>query len=133
MREEMSKNKILFNVKVNTSREVVPMDSILVEQVLINLIRNSAHALGGRPEPRIVISAYDAEGSLMIEVYDNGCGITDKVLGHIFVPFFSTRQEGSGIGLSLSKQIMSSHGGNITVKSIPQVETRFFLKFKVNA
>jgi len=130
MREEMSKNKILLNVKVNTITEVVPMDRILVEQVLINLISNSTHALAGRPEPQIVLSAYDAERSLIIEVYDNGCGIPDKVLGHIFVPFFSTRQEGSGIGLSLSKQIMSSHGGNITVRSIPQVETRFFLKFK---
>ena len=130
MREEMSKKKILLNVKFNTTTEVVPMDRILVEQVLINLISNSTHALAGRPEPRIVLSAYDAGRSLIIEVYDNGCGIPDKVLGHIFVPFFSTRQEGSGIGLSLSKQIMSSHGGNITVKSIPQVETRFFLKFK---
>ena len=109
------------------------MDRILVEQVLINLVSNSTHALAGRPEPSIILSAYDAERSLIIEVYDNGCGIPDKVLGHIFVPFFSTRQEGSGIGLSLSKQIMSSHRGNITVKSIPQVETRFFLKFRVNS
>jgi nitrogen fixation/metabolism regulation signal transduction histidine kinase len=132
MREEMVKNKILLNVKVNTKTSVVPMDRILVEQVLINLISNSIHALEGRPEPAIILSAYNTEGYLIIEVYDNGCGIPDKVLGHIFVPFFSTRQEGSGIGLSLSKQIMSSHGGNITVKSIPQVETRFFLKFKVS-
>lgn len=132
MREEMSKNKILFTVKVNTTTEVVPMDRILVEQVLINLISNSTHALAGRPEPKIVLSAYDAERSLIIEVYDNGCGIPDKILGHIFVPFFSTRQEGSGIGLSLSKQIMSSHGGNITVKSRPEVGTRFFLRFKVS-
>lgn len=132
MREEMSRNKILLEVKFNATTKVVPMDRILVEQVLINLISNSIHALAGRPEPRIVISAYDAERSLIIEVYDNGCGIADKELAHIFVPFFSTRQEGSGIGLSLSKQIMSSHGGNITVKSIPAVETRFFLKFKVS-
>jgi two-component system nitrogen regulation sensor histidine kinase NtrY len=132
MREEMSKNKILLQVKINATTKVVPMDRILVEQVLINLISNSTHALAGRPEPKIILSAYDAERSLIIEVYDNGCGIADKVLAHIFVPFFSTRQEGSGIGLSLSKQIMSSHGGNITVKSIPEVETSFFLKFKLD-
>jgi two-component system nitrogen regulation sensor histidine kinase NtrY len=132
MREEMSKNKILFQVKISTSTNVVPMDRILVEQVLINLISNSTHALAGRPEPKIILSAYDGDRSLIIEVYDNGHGISDKVLGHIFVPFFSTRQEGSGIGLSLSKQIMSSHGGNITVKSIPDVETRFFLRFKLS-
>ena len=132
MREEMLKNNIMLSIKVSTTMEVLPMDRILIEQVLINLVRNSAHALAARPDPRIVLSAYDAERSLIIEVYDNGCGIPDKVLGHIFVPFFSTRQEGSGIGLSLSKQIMSSHGGNITVKSVPQVETRFFLRFKVS-
>jgi two-component system nitrogen regulation sensor histidine kinase NtrY len=133
MREEMSKNKILFQVKINSTTKVVPMDRILVEQVLINLISNSTHALAGRPEPKIIVSAYDGDRSLIIEVYDNGHGISDKVLAHIFVPFFSTRQEGSGIGLSLSKQIMSSHGGNITVKSIPDVETRFFLRFKLGA
>jgi two-component system nitrogen regulation sensor histidine kinase NtrY len=132
MREEMSKNKILFQVKINSTTKVVPMDRILVEQVLINLISNSTHALAGRPEPKIILSAYDGDRSLIIEVYDNGHGISDKVLAHIFVPFFSTRQEGSGIGLSLSKQIMSSHGGNITVKSIPDVETRFFLRFKLS-
>lgn len=131
MREEMSRNKILLTVNMDTTTEVVSMDRVLVEQVLINLISNSTHALAGRPEPRIVLSAYDAERSLIIEVYDNGGGIPEQVLGHIFVPFFSTRQQGSGIGLSLSKQIMSSHGGNITVKSIPQVESRFFLRFKV--
>jgi two-component system, NtrC family, nitrogen regulation sensor histidine kinase NtrY len=131
MREEMAKNKIQLNVKVNTTTGIVPMDRTLVEQILINLIGNSIHALAGKPDPRIVLSAYDADRNLIIEVYDNGCGIPEKVLGHIFVPFFSTRQTGSGIGLSLSKQIISAHGGNITVKSTPEVETRFFLKFKL--
>ena len=92
---------------------------------------NSIHALDGRPEPKIMLSAYVAERRFIVEVYDNGWGIPDKVLPNIFVPFFSTRQQGSGIGLSLSKQIMTSHGGNITVKSIPEVETRFFLRFKL--
>jgi nitrogen fixation/metabolism regulation signal transduction histidine kinase len=133
MREEMSKSEILLQVKINTTTEVIPMDRTLVEQVLINLISNSTHALAGRLDPKIVLSVYDVEERLIIEVYDNGCGISDKVLAHIFVPFFSTRQEGSGIGLSLSKQIMSAHGGSITVKSIPDVETRFFLKFKLSA
>jgi nitrogen fixation/metabolism regulation signal transduction histidine kinase len=133
MREEISKNKILLTVKINTAKVLVSLDRTLIEQVLINLISNSKHALAGRPEPKIIVSAYDAERSLIIEVYDNGCGIPDKLISHIFVPFFSTREEGSGIGLSLSKQIMSSHGGNITVTSIPEVETRFFLKFKIPA
>lgn len=132
MREELSKNKVLLKVNINTITKVVQIDRMLIEQVLINLISNSKHALANRPEPRIVISAYDANNNLIIEVYDNGWGIPDKVVSHIFVPFFSTREGGSGIGLSLSKQIMSSHGGSITVKSTPQVETRFFLRFKAN-
>jgi two-component system, NtrC family, nitrogen regulation sensor histidine kinase NtrY len=131
MREETSRNKIVLTLKIETTTKELSIDRTLIEQVLINLIGNGIHALAGRPEPKIVVSAYDSEGRLIIEVYDNGHGIPDKVLAHIFVPFFSTRQEGSGIGLSLSKQIMSSHGGNITVKSIPDVETRFFLKFKL--
>ncbi|HYG20619.1 MAG TPA: ATP-binding protein [Ohtaekwangia sp.] len=133
MREETSRNNIVLDVNIKATSAVVPMDRVLVEQVLINLIGNSIHALAGRPDPHIVLSAYDADGNVIIEVYDNGWGIDDKVIGHIFVPFFSTRQDGSGIGLSLSKQIMSSHGGNITVRSIPRVETRFFLRFKLRA
>ena len=64
----------------------------------------------------------------LIEVKDNGSGIPEDMIGNIFIPFFTTRAEGSGIGLSLSRQIMRLHGGSISVKSMPGVETIFTLK-----
>ncbi len=65
---------------------------------------------------------------VLIEVKDNGKGIPEDIIGNIFIPFFTTRSEGSGIGLSLSRQIIRLHGGNISVKSRPGVETLFTLK-----
>jgi signal transduction histidine kinase len=77
-----------------------------------------------------MVSTYDVDKNVVIELHDNGVGIPEKEINHIFIPFFSTRKEGSGIGLSLSKQIMSSHGGTIRVKSTPGEGTSFFLKFR---
>jgi two-component system, NtrC family, nitrogen regulation sensor histidine kinase NtrY len=105
-------------------------DPTLVEQVLINLITNSTHALENRPDKKINIKAFQQENATLIEVEDNGKGIPDKELREIFVPFFSTKKEGSGIGLSLSKQIMSLHGGSIKVQSAQDVGTVFQLHFR---
>jgi two-component system nitrogen regulation sensor histidine kinase NtrY len=91
---------------------------------------NSIHALEGRANPSIKLKAYPKENSVIIEVTDNGQGIPEKELKEIFVPFFSTKKEGSGIGLSLSKQIMSLHEGNIRVSSQPEKGTSFYLYFK---
>ncbi|MDV3307293.1 MAG: HAMP domain-containing histidine kinase [Cyclobacteriaceae bacterium] len=87
------------------------------------------YALEGRPSPFIHLSAYTTGGSLTIEVHDNGKGIPAKELNEIFVPFFSTRKDGSGIGLSLSKQIVSLHGGTIKVSSQEGKGTSFYLRF----
>jgi signal transduction histidine kinase len=130
MREEMMRNKIQFRKDVRTGTTHIPMDRVLVEQVLINLFSNSIHALEGRPNAQIMVSTYDVDKNVVIELHDNGVGIPEKEINHIFIPFFSTRKEGSGIGLSLSKQIMSSHGGTIRVKSTPGEGTSFFLKFR---
>lgn len=69
-------------------------------------------------DPLIILNAYKESNYLTIEVRDNGRGIPEKELNDIFIPFFSTKKDGSGIGLSLSKQIVSLHGGNIKVRSI---------------
>jgi len=106
------------------------IDTTLIEQVLINLITNSTHALASRPDKTITLTASSKESHVIIEVRDNGTGIPEKELKEIFVPFFSTKKEGSGIGLSLSKQIMSLHGGSIKVSSQPGIGTSFFLWFK---
>jgi two-component system nitrogen regulation sensor histidine kinase NtrY len=97
---------------------------------LINLMLNSLEALKGAGDGKIRLrSRLDERGRVAITVADNGVGITDEVREKIFTPFFTTKKEGSGIGLSLSRQIMRLHRGNISVKSIPNESTAFTLRF----
>jgi nitrogen fixation/metabolism regulation signal transduction histidine kinase len=106
-------------------------DPDLIEQVLINLVLNAADALDGTADPRVEISAsLDERGRPLIQVRDNGRGIAAENLDKVFVPFFSTKEGGSGIGLSLSRQILRLHGGSITAASRPGLETVFTLRFK---
>ena len=103
-------------------------DEKLLEQVLINLINNAVYALQTIAKPEIQLLARFDHDTLFIEVHDNGTGIPGELIGSIFIPFFTTKEEGSGIGLSLSRQIMRVHGGSISVRSKPG-ETVFLLKF----
>jgi len=106
------------------------LDVDLIEQVLINLILNAIDAVKNKPDPKIVLSAYtDSDNRLVIKLADNGSGMPEDVLDKIFVPFFSTKKSGSGIGLSLCKQIMRVHKGNITVQSKENEGTAFYLQF----
>ncbi len=105
-------------------------DPDLIEQVMINLIMNSMGALAASDSPEIQLRAMpDSRGNILIQVADNGQGIPEELLEKIFIPFFTTRKEGSGIGLSLSRQIMRAHKGSITVSSEPGKETVFTLRF----
>jgi nitrogen fixation/metabolism regulation signal transduction histidine kinase len=105
-------------------------DTSLVEQVLINLVVNAIEAVKERPEPRIVLSAYLTNNKkTVIRMADNGMGMSEEVLDKIFIPFFSTKKHGSGIGLSLCKQIMMLHRGNIYVQSVEGEGTAFLLQF----
>ncbi len=106
------------------------IDEQMISQVLINLIKNSAHALEGRENGVIHIKGYyNKRGRPTIQIIDNGQGILQDVLDKIFIPFFTTKRNGSGIGLSLSRQILRLHGGTITAQSIPEKETIFSLTF----
>lgn len=106
------------------------LDVDLIEQVLINLLLNAIDAVKNKPDPKIVLSAYtDSDNRLVIKLADNGSGMPEDVLDKIFVPFFSTKKNGSGIGLSLCKQIMRVHKGNITVQSKENEGTAFYLQF----
>jgi two-component system nitrogen regulation sensor histidine kinase NtrY len=103
----------------------------LLEQVLINLVLNAADAVKGCQEPRVdMVASLDDRGRPVIQVKDNGTGIAPENLDKVFVPFFSTKQGGSGIGLALSRQIMRLHNGSISVASKPG-ETVFTLRFKL--
>jgi len=107
-------------------------DPDLLEQVLINLLLNAADAVRGRENARVELSAYiDERGRPVIQVRDNGVGISQENLDKVFVPFFSTKEGGSGIGLSLSRQVMQLHNGTISVSSKPGVESVFTLRFRM--
>jgi signal transduction histidine kinase len=94
-------------------------DPALLEQVLINLVKNAMDAVEKRDNPQISIQVLkQTNGKMNIQVVDNGCGIEQEELEQIFVPFYTTKDHGSGIGLSLSRQIMRLHKGNIEVQSV---------------
>jgi two-component system nitrogen regulation sensor histidine kinase NtrY len=105
-------------------------DQNLISQVLLNLLKNSLEANENNPNGKIwIVTGADNTNHLEICVIDNGPGISEENLEEIFVPFFTTREKGSGIGLSISKQIMKVHGGNLKVRSEPDKETVFCLNF----
>jgi len=105
-------------------------DSKLIEQVIINLINNSIYALRDRKDPFIKLSCNVENENTFIVVSDNGIGIEENILNQIFIPFYTTKKEGSGIGLSLSKSILKKHGGNLLVTSEAGKYTTFSLIFK---
>lgn len=108
---------------VSVDVEVVPetlevqADRALLDQVLVNLVKNATHAMEGITAPELRLSGGLEFGRVILRVGDNGPGIPDEVRDQIFVPFFTTKRDGSGIGLSLCRQIMTAHGGEIFVES----------------
>ena len=122
--------KINLTVTVNPEEMELLADENLISQVLINLTKNALQANEKNPEGKIqVIAGINSEHRCEIRVVDNGPGIPDEILEQIFVPFFTTRENGSGIGLSLSRQIMRLHGGRLQVRSVLGKETVFSLIF----
>jgi nitrogen fixation/metabolism regulation signal transduction histidine kinase len=132
MRPTLEKEQIEMYVEIDPNLESLPLDPKLIEQVLLNLITNSKHALRGIDRPKIELKSYQINDAVFISVSDNGTGIPKKEIQEIFTPFFSTKEEGSGIGLSLSKQIMHLHSGRISVSSTPNECTSFVLKIPKN-
>ncbi len=121
---------VKFECSVEPNTLELAADPQLIEQALINMIVNSVHSLKDVENKKIKLAAHlDDRGKTVIKVIDNGPGISEELQEKIFIPFFSTKKDGSGIGLSLSRQIMRSHGGSIRISSKPFVETVFTLKF----
>lgn len=126
MRAELERKAINFNVVLPGETLLLDMDPTLMQQVLINLITNSIHAVEDSAVKTIVIRVVVVnEHRAAFEITDTGKGIPSKEVKEIFVPFFSTKKGGSGIGLSLSKQIVILHGGSIRVQSVPGEGTMF--------
>ncbi|MFA4924017.1 MAG: ATP-binding protein, partial [Ignavibacteriaceae bacterium] len=117
---------IQLSVSVNPENMEIIIDPDLLEHVLINLVNNSTYALRETEGGKIQLTAeINERGRAILKVIDNGCGISEDVLDKVFVPFFTTKQEGSGIGLSISQSIIRAHGGNIWIQSQPNIETVF--------
>ncbi len=108
----------------------IALDPGQIEQVLINLIRNAIEALTGASEPRIVLPASrNVQNEILVQIIDNGVGIPAAHLDSIFIPFFTTKRNGTGVGLSVSWQIVQLNRGLISVRSIPGDGCIFTLKF----
>jgi two-component system nitrogen regulation sensor histidine kinase NtrY len=129
MKPELKKTKIDFHYSFSSEYLTIQADVEMIEQVLINLLKNAIEALGETENPKLELVGRVDENAIKIEVIDNGPGIIKEALEHIFVPFYTTKRTGSGIGLSLSRQIMQMHNGSLSVDSEPDVRTVFTMKF----
>jgi nitrogen fixation/metabolism regulation signal transduction histidine kinase len=123
-------NRVKLAIAVNPPEIELFADENLISQVLLNLLKNALEALDGKADGMIRILVKVADNNRPeIKVADNGPGIPDEIMEQVFVPFFTTRENGSGIGLSLSRQIMRLHGGSLQVRSVPGKETVFSMIF----
>jgi two-component system, NtrC family, nitrogen regulation sensor histidine kinase NtrY len=125
--DQVEQAGIRFNIECHPSL-YINADGKLLEQVLINLVKNGIEALEEAQDPVITMSAQSVSNQVLIEVSDNGKGIPEDLLEDIFVPFFTTKEKGSGIGLSLSRQIIRLHGGTMNVTSEQNVRTTFSIR-----
>ena len=131
MSEEVSTRRITFVVRCSDAGLRIHVDPHQVEQVLINLLRNASDALSGRAAARIELRALqDDSGRVAIQVEDNGAGIEEAQLEDIFVPFFTTKREGMGVGLSISRRLMRMNHGFIAVRSVVGEGCVFTLRFR---
>jgi len=129
MRQELKKTSIEFTSSCSSDYLTVQADEEMIEQVLINLVKNAMESLLQNTSGKIELNGKYIDQSIIIEVIDNGPGIIPEAINRIFVPFFTTKKTGSGIGLALSRQIMQMHNGSLTVQSQPEVKTVFTLRF----
>ncbi len=130
MQPTFQQKNIELEIILKDPELMLEADTDLIEQVLINLILNAAEAVKESASPRIQLSGYiSSNNKVILKVADNGIGISPDLMEKIFIPFFSTRKTGSGIGLSLCKQIMMLHKGSIKVQSVEGEGTAFSLLF----
>ncbi len=130
MQPTMAQKNITLEIKLDEPEICLQADANLLDQVLINLLVNAIEATKDRPEAKISLSAYmGPNNKTIIKVADNGTGMSKEVQEKIFIPFFSTKKNGSGIGLSLCKQIVMLHRGTIQIQSNEGQGTAFLLRF----
>lgn len=129
LKPEIKKTNIHFESSCESEYLTIQADAEMIEQVLINLVKNAMEAVEDKPQSHILLKGWYSDNAVLIEVIDNGPGIIPEAIERVFVPFFTTKKTGSGIGLALSRQIMQMHNGTLTVQSQPDVKTTFTLRF----
>ena len=123
------------NSEIEFSSQIIPGmsdftgDKIKLEQVILNLLRNAKEAITGRGT--IFLKAERIDDNIVIECRDSGCGIPEDIIEKIFEPFFSQKENGTGLGLSVARQIVTAHGGTISAYSSPGSETVFTVTLPV--
>jgi len=127
---DLAARDIQFMVRVNPETLEIAADAELLDQALINLVRNAIEALRDAPAGHITLSAaHDRDGRVAIAVADNGPGIAPDQREKIFVPFFTTRRQGTGVGLTLVRQIAIAHGATVDVSTTPGGGATVTLRF----
>lgn len=129
MKKVMDKQNINLEVKVEGKDLAIYADRDMITQVLINLLVNAKDALDRRKDKKIRLSGFRLKKKMFIQVSDNGPGIDQESLDKVFIPFFTTKKRGSGIGLSLARQIMRLHKGSIYFTTEDGKGTTFTLEF----
>ncbi len=117
------------DIIIKNTRMILRADLNLLEQVIINLLLNAIEAVKEVEEPYISLSAIETRDVIQLKIQDNGGGMSPEIQEQIFTPFFTTKKTGTGVGLTLSKQIMLMHGGNISVDSKEGEGSTFTLQF----
>lgn len=130
-KKNLAQKKISLQSRISPGELTLKADEQMIEQVLINLLNNSIDALKNVHNPSIILNAYtNKDREFIFQITDNGAGIPEEIRESVFVPFFTTKESGSGIGLSLARQIMHLHGGTISLKTSAKKGTMFNLLFK---
>ncbi len=130
MNPSLQQKGIAFTLKTDDPDVTACMDRDLIEQVIINFVTNATYATREKEDPQIhLFSGRDTEGHPYITVADNGSGIPDTIRDKIFIPFFSTKKNGNGIGLSISREIIKLHNGKLHVQSEEKKGSAFTVLF----
>lgn len=126
---DLEKHAINVDYRRNSGKTIRKGDKELIEQVIINILKNAIEALKDHQEPQITISLEKIGRMIRLTIADNGPGIEREVLDRIFVPFFTTKKKGTGVGLSFARQIMRLHNGSLSVQTTPGQGASFVLEF----
>jgi nitrogen fixation/metabolism regulation signal transduction histidine kinase len=127
---DWKEKSIELSVEVKPETLMLEADTDMLEQVLLNLLKNAEQSLANCPTPRVEMKAgLNRNGHVSLEVSDNGPGIEPEIAARVFVPFFTTRREGSGVGLALTRQVMLAHGGTVALAASDSGGAKFTLTF----